>query len=164
MTLPSPTALGSSTRYIPPGVRKVWWVATISNKSAPTVAELTAGKDLTGEVASMDGWSVASDTQDAPDLASKFTGQVAGMITAPSSSINFYESQTSTDIRAVLARGSAGYIVLPWDGVGSANLIDVFPVTVTSLPKQSSTSDVQQIQVQFAITAQPAENIAMPTS
>jgi hypothetical protein len=164
MSLPTPTALSSSTRYTPPGQRKVWWVPTISNKNTPTLAEMSAGTDVTGEVASMDGWSVSSDTQDAPDLGSKFVSQVSGAITAPSSSLNCYMSSTSTDIRSLLARGSAGFIVLPWDGAGSANKCDVFPVQVTAMPKQSSTTDVAQIQVQFAITSVPVENIAIPTS
>ena len=49
------TPLTPTTRYFPPGVRKVYWVPTISNYNAPTRGELNAGTDLSAEIETMNG-------------------------------------------------------------------------------------------------------------
>lgn len=164
MAQPAPTALTGSTRYYVQGTREVWWVPTISTLATPTLAEMNAGHDLTGEVQAMDGWSVSSDTNDVPDLANRFTAQIPGSITAPSSSITFYSSSDSVDVRSVLTRDQSGYIVIPWDGNAASNTMDIFPVTVTSLPKQPDIAAAGMIQVTFAITGVPEEDVTIPTA
>lgn len=164
MSLPDPTPITPATRYYPPGTRQVWYVPAISNKAAPTSAECTAGTNLTGDIQGMDGWSVSSDTVDTPDLGSRFTSQIGGAITAPSSSLTMYQDEGSGDVRELLPRGTVGFICIAWDGVASGNKMDVFPVNVTGTPKQSGMTDPGMIMVQFAISSEPVEDVLIPTA
>ena len=62
-----PSPLTPTVRYIPPSVRKVYWVVTIANYQSPTRAELNAGTDLTNEIAEMAGFNVVSASIEVPD-------------------------------------------------------------------------------------------------
>ena len=75
-----------------------------------TRAEINAGTDLTAEIAEMSGFTVTSDSVDTPDLSNRFTAKIPGRITADDSSISFYASSTSADVRTVLPRDTAGYV------------------------------------------------------
>ena len=47
--------------------------------------------------------------------------------------------------------------------MNSVFLLDIFPVTVTSLSKAFGTDDeAARITVQFAVTAEPIEDVAIP--
>lgn len=161
------TALSSATRYFPVGTRQYYWVASISDKTAPTRTELDAGTDLTGEIASVAGFTTTSNPVDVPDLASRFTGQVPGMITADASSLTLYLSSDSDDIRSILTRDTAGFIVqFPEgddDGASGTLTMDVFPVKVSSASKDTTTTDPGQITISFTITSEPAENVDVPS-
>lgn len=164
MAAPKITA---TDRFIEPGTTQVYWVATIAAKAAPTRTELDAGQDLTDEIAGMDGWSVSSDTVDAPDLGTKFTSQVGGMTTAGNPTLTFYRSSDSTDIREILTRGLNGFIVIFWEGDDEGagpNKMDVFPVQVTARPKQTSMTDPAQIEIDFAVTSEPVEDVDVPVA
>lgn len=164
MTLPAPTAIGTTKRYIAPGVRKYVWVPTIANKNSPTSAEISAGKDLTAEVAAADGWTTTSNNVDAPDFGTRFTSKVAGMITADDSSFTLYQSRDSDDVRTLLTRDLTGFVIIFPEGISADGTMDVFPVTVSSPSKQQSQSDPAQIQIQFTITSEPAADVAIPSA
>jgi hypothetical protein len=164
MTQPAPTALTGSTRYYPPGTREVWFVPTMADYTAPSKAECTAGTDLTGEIAAMAGWSVASNTVDVPDLKTRFTSQIGGSITAGSPTITFYQSSDSVDVRSILPRDTTGFIVIVWDGNVADNTMDVFPVTVISAPKQPDMTNAAQIEIDFAVSSEPAEDVTIPVA
>lgn len=158
------TPIAASTRYYPPGTREVYWVPAIANKSAPTRAELDAGTNLTGEISAMAGFSVASATVSVPDLANRFAPDIPGQITAQSSSITMYTSEDSQDARQLLPRDTAGYVCVLWEGDTPGHLMDVFPVTVTSAPKDVTTTNAATITIDFAITSVPVENVVIPAS
>lgn len=157
------TPLRPATRYYPPGTRQVYWVVDIASVTAPTRAELDAGIDLTGEIAAMSGFSVSSATISVPDLATRFAPDIPGQITAASSSITFYASEDSDDIRSVLPRDQAGFVVVLWEGDQAGRSMDVYPATVTSVPKDVTETNAGQMSVDFAITSVPAENVEIPT-
>lgn len=166
------TPLVATSRYIPPGVRQYYFVAAIANKNTPLRAELDAGTDLTSEVANISGFTVTSNTVDAPDLGTRFTSQVAGRTTADKSSIDFYASDSSDDVRTLLPRDTKGFIVIFPEGdhpavVGppavAATKMDVFPVTVSSASIQPDMEKPGTIEVQFTITSQPVQNLSVPT-
>jgi hypothetical protein len=156
------TPLAASTRYYPPGTRQVYWVPAIANKSAPTRAELDAGIDLTGEISAMNGFQVSAATVATPDLGSRFAPDIPGQITAQSSSISFYLSEDSQDARELLPRDSAGYVVILWEGDQPGRMMDVFPVTVTSAPKDVATTNAATVTIDFAVTSAPVENAVIP--
>lgn len=156
-------ALSTSTRYFDPEITKVYFVGTIANKSAPTRIELNAGTDLSGEVADLSGWVVAGEPIATPDLGSRFTSNIPGRTQAEDSSLTFYADQEGVDVRAVLPRDTNGFIVWLDGGDTPSNKMDVFPIRVLSNGKQRSVSeDAARIQVQFAITSEPAENVTVP--
>lgn len=156
------TPITKSTRFIRPGVTKVYFVITMSNYLSPIRSELNAGTDLTREIADISGFQVTSEAVDTPDLNSRFTSKIPGMITADDSSLSFYASSNSIDVRSLLPRDTVGYVVWLDEGDIAGRTMDVFPVQVSSAPKVRSLSDPAQIQVQFTITNVPAENVVVP--
>ncbi|PXY33553.1 hypothetical protein BAY59_10750 [Prauserella coralliicola] len=162
--MPTP-ALSTSTRYFDPGVTKCYFVPTIVDQDAPTRIELDAGTDLTKEIADLSGWVVAGAQINTPDLGTRFTGGIPGRTNAEDSSITFYSDQEGVDVRAVLPRDTNGFILWLDGGDVTGNKMDVFPVRVLSNGKMRSIGEeAARIQVQFAITAEPAENVTVPAT
>jgi hypothetical protein len=157
-----PTPLTATTRYIPPGTRKIYWVTTISNYLSPTRAELNAGTDLSAEIAEMSGFSVTSDSVDTPDLSSRFTSKIPGRITADDSSMSFYASSTSSDVRTVLPRDTAGFVVILPEGDTTGQRMDIFPAKVASTAVDTAMEDPAKINVSFTVTKVPALNVVIP--
>jgi hypothetical protein len=152
----------ASTRYFQPNITVVYYCPAIAIKTAPTRAELNAGTNLTNEISGNDGWAPETDFIDAPDLANRFVAQVAGRIKAPGSSLTFYASSNSVDVRGLLPRDTTGFIVWLDEGDIAGRKMDVFPITVASAPKQRDIEAVKQIQIQFSISSAPAENVTVP--
>lgn len=165
MTLPTPTVLAPTARYIPAGIRRYVFVPTIATKTAPTAAEITAGTDITGESPTVTGFTTTSAVVDAPDFGSRYTSKVSGMQSAADSSITTYCDITSTDARELLTVDLEGFIVIFHEGIATGTKCSVFPVQVTACsvengpPEQPAT-----LMVGFAITSKPAENIATPSA
>ncbi|MGW0821836.1 phage tail tube protein [Streptomyces sp. NPDC002845] len=156
------TPINASTRYYRRGTTKVLWVPSIADKSAPLRGELDAGTALEGETGAMAGWQTTSGTVPTPALGSRFTPVVGGEITAADSSLTFWASKDGNDVRTLLTRDAAGFIVWMDEGDVSGQTMDVFPVTVTSQAKVRELDTAAQIMAQFAITSEPAENVTIP--
>jgi hypothetical protein len=157
-----PTPLTATVRYIPPGTRKVYWVTTIATYTSPTRAELNAGTDLSAEIAEMSGFTVTSDSVDTPDLSTRFTAKIPGRITADDSSISFYASSTSSDVRTVLPRDTAGFVVILPEGDVTGQKMDIFPAKVASTAVDTAMEDPAKINIQFTVTRVPALNVTIP--
>ena len=157
-----PTPLTPTVRYIPPGTRKIYWVTTIATYTAPTRAELNAGIDLSAEVANVTGFTVTSATVPTPDLSSRFASEIPGTITAASCALSIYASNTSSDVRTVLPRGTIGYVVILWEGDITGQRMDVFPATVTASAVNASETAAELVDVSFSITKVPANNVLIP--
>lgn len=158
-----PAALATSNRYIHPGTAVVYWIPAIATLDSPTRVEINAGTDLTGEVADAPGWAVSANRVPAPDLGTKFTSRIAGRIDPEDSQILFYADKETTDVRSLLSRGDQGYILIAHGGDVAARLCDIYPVEVVAISKPLNVAgDPAQIPVDFAITAEPAEDVALP--
>ncbi|MFE9296596.1 phage tail tube protein [Streptomyces niveus] len=156
------TPITSSVRYYRRGTTKVLWVPTIANKLSPTRSELNAGTALEGETGAMGGWQTTSETVPTPALGSRFTPVVGGAITAADSSLTFWASKDGDDVRALLEREAAGFVVWMDEGDVPTQTMDVYPATVTSQAKVRELDSAAQIMCQFAITSEPAENVTIP--
>lgn len=158
----SATPITASKRYYQQGVSKVVWCPTLASVSGPTRSEINAGIDLSNEISASSGWEVTSNTQATPALGSVFIGNIFATVTAADSSLTFYADSTSVDVRTLLVRGLSGYII--WMGEGDVvnYTMDVFPVTVTSAPKNRTITATAEILTNFSITRQPAENVTIP--
>lgn len=158
----APTPLTPTTRYFPPGTRKVYWITTAASYLAPTRGELNAGTDLSAEVAAMAGWAINSATADTPDMGSRFTSQIPARLDANGSQITFYLSQNSSDVRTLLPRDVNGYVVVLWEGDVTGQKMDVFPVRVMTDANETNTETPGQTTVMFSVTKLPAINVTIP--
>jgi hypothetical protein len=154
--------ISASSRYIPEGITHFYWVATIATYTAPSRAELNAGTDLTPEIAATGNWGIISGTIDAPDLATLFTAQISGKVTVDGPTIDMYADSTSTDVRTLLPRGTVGYIVKLPEGDVTGRKMDVFPVKSLQQAKPTALTTPSLIQLGFAVTRIPAENVTIP--
>lgn len=152
----------ASVRYARFGVTKCYFCPTIVNILGPTRAELNAGTDLSGEVESINGFQVVSNFIDTPDLAGPFVGVIIGRTSAEQSSITCYASINSVDVRGLLPRGTTGNIVWLDEGDVAGRKMDVYPITVGSIPKDRDLEAAARIIVNVAITRTPAENVTVP--
>ncbi len=157
------TPIAATVRYFRPEVTKVYWLPTVSNPAAPTRAELDAGTDLSDEVSDISGWSVTSDTVDTPDLGTRFTGKIPGMISADDSALTFYADNRGLDVRGLLTRGQSGFIVWLDEGDIADYFMDVFPVSVSSVPKVRDMTNAATLTVNFTVTREPQENVTIPS-
>lgn len=157
------TPIATVNRFFPTGTTKYIFTVSVANKSAPTRSEINAGTDLSPEINEVDGWQVTSELIDVPDLNSRFTSKIPGRTSADDSSITFYADPSGSDARTLFPRGATGFILRMDGGDVPGRKMDVFPVTVSSVPKEMGTGDdAGTLQVMFAITSEPAENVTIP--
>lgn len=148
------------TRYMRRSISQARWVPTIGNKAAPTTAEITAGTNLTPDIAEINGFEFSNSPISTPDMATSFTSQIGGEDTAGDSSITFYEDDTTNTIKTALAKGTNGFVVFyPYGVPASAAKCEVWPATITSNGREWSVgNDPARYMVSFAITAVPSLN------
>jgi len=158
------TPLTTSERFVAPETTKVYWVDTIVTKASPTRAELNAGTDLTAEVSEATGFELSAENVATPDGGSLFTSQVQGRINPPDTSVACYASSDTIDVRDLLSRGDAGFIVILHGGDVAGQKMTVWPVRVRSVsaPVDFAASNASMVVVQFTVTSAPAENVAIP--
>ena len=156
------TPIAAATRFFAPEVSKIVFCATVANKSSPLRTEINAGKELSGECSAVNGFTVSSNLIDAPDYGSRFTSRNAGRTEVADSSLVFYQSQDTADVRTLLPRNTTGFILMMWGGDVPTQKMDVFPVTVTSVGKSIPDNADADITVSFAITSVPVEDVAIP--
>ena len=154
--------ISASSRYIPEGNTHFYFVAAIANYNSPTRAELNAGTDLTPEIGGTGTWAIITASLDAADLATLFTPQISGKTTVDTPTIDMYADATSTEVRTLLPRGTVGYIVKFPEGDVTGRKMDVFPVKVLAQGKPTVLTTPSVIQLQFAVTKNPAENVTIP--
>jgi hypothetical protein len=159
------TGIQRSTRFYTVGLTKCLFLPTIADADLePTRAEINAGTDVTAEIAEFEGWSTTSETIDTPDMISRFVSSIAGAITAEDSSISFYADRDGDDARSIFTRDTIGYIVWMDSGDVEDAPMDVYPVQVASAPKVRSMDNATLIRVDFNITREPVENLAVPAA
>jgi hypothetical protein len=95
-------------------------------------------------------------------MANRFVSKISGLIQADDSTIDFYMSSTSNDVRTLLTQDLTGYIVNLLEGDIAGRKMDVWPVTVSSVSKENAGASPATLTVTFAITAVPSQNIVVP--
>src|SRR5262249_54296229 len=116
----------------------------------------------TPEIAGTGNWGIISGSIDAPDLVTLFTPQIAGKVTVDGPTIDMYASSNSTDVRTLLPRGTVGYIVKFPESDTTGRKMDVFPVKALQQAKPTNLTNPSLIQLVFAVTKIPAENVTVP--
>ena len=150
-------------RYLPAGLRKIYWVAAIANTAAPTFAELNLGIDLSPQVAGVSGFALPRDTADITPLGSRIIVlQNTTFNPGSTSEIILYASSDSNDMRMTMDADSAGFLVFFPEGNVTGRRCDVWPATVNTNYPESDIETPGQFHVQFTITDVPAQNAPIP--
>lgn len=157
------TPIAASNRYIPEGTRHFNFLPAVATLTSPTRTEINAGTDLTPQVSAFGNWGIVSTPVATPDLASTFTPSIPGLTTVDGSTLNMYADSTSADVRTLLPRNTVGFILVLPEGDVPGRKMDCFPVKVMSCEKTASIGgNAAMIELNFVITANPAENITVP--
>lgn len=148
------------SRTVYEGKNKVFFVETIANKQAPTVAEIAAGTALTPFI-TKDGISVPSNQNmvDSATVADVFDAQQAGSWGGgPLVLTMFRDSIDETDSYDLIVYGLRGFIIISRFGaVADGSPVEVWPVEAhepTMLPSAANT--MQKFTAAFAVTGPPA--------
>lgn len=140
---------------------KVYWVPTIAAKAAPTVAEITAGTDLTALIP-VDGVNVGGNRNNASQamLGDAFVTEQVGTW-GRSVTLTFVKDDGSTTVETLFTYGADGYIVINRLGGTTAQAgkkVEVYPVEAHKpMPMPSAENEYQKLEVQFAVTSAPAD-------
>lgn len=123
------------TGYITPGLSRVFWVPTIANASAPAVAEVTAGQELTGIQRGMPDAPRSGNTADDSDLSSRVDKQQKGTITLGAVTLTVKRTLVTETEYQSLEEDDSGHLVVFRKGTAGANpaaadVCDVFTVDV----------------------------------
>ena len=97
-------------RTISNGEVRIWWATTVSDPSAPTAAEITAGTEITGFISSLDT-PLDGNAPDASDLSSAFNKTVAGKF-GGNVSAQMYRDDTTDTAFGLFPRGTTGYLII----------------------------------------------------
>jgi hypothetical protein len=132
---------------------------------SPTRAEITAGSDLSGDVADIAGWSLNNAAIATPNLADRFTPQIPGEDTVGDSSLTFYDRDDSETIRTALAKGTEGFVlIMPYGDVPTKRCA-VYPVRSAGVNDEFSLgNDAARFVVGFAITDVPNQDAVIPAA
>lgn len=162
--MPAP-AITASNRYTSRAVTKCIWIPAIAATNlTPTRAEINAGTDLSPQIADWDGWLVASEQIETPDLGSRFTSKIPGALSVEDSTLTMYADKAGVDARTLMPRDTSGNIFFADGGDIANNKGDVYPVKVASVGKERSVAgdEADRLQFTYSITKEPAENVTIP--
>lgn len=118
------------------GKTKVWWVPTIANIAAPTVAELNAGIQLEHRITADGLVGYEAETADVPTdaLNSTFDTKLPGRASYSGTMLRIKKSTGTDTIYDTLVRNAAGNVVIRRDidsntAWTAADKVEVYPTT-----------------------------------
>jgi hypothetical protein len=161
-------------RFIPDGVLRIALVDTIEDRTAPTLAEVGAGDDITGFIRGI-STPLEGSTVDVSDILSKYNKTAPGTYGGQPVTIDGYRDDVyandtlwnklarGTRSNLVIARrGGSGDVEHP-DGEGAittGDYVDVWPIEVISRnPADYSRNEPTGFQVSASVPEEPAEDV-----
>ena len=125
------------THIVVDGKVRVYWVTSISNIAAPTVAELNAGLSLTSQLTrdGLIGFKVGTNTVDVAGLDAEFDNRDVGTGSIEDPMLRLKKATLGADtIYSTLVYGLAGHVVIrPYIAQATAwtiaQVCRVYPVT-----------------------------------
>ena len=140
---------------------KIAWTATVASVSAPTVANLTAGTDLSTLVAK-DGLKVPTqhNTVDLGTIASNFDSRGPGTFGGDIEMIGFRDDTADT-FWDLCVFGTVGYIIVRrlelYSGAWAASdKVEVYPVTMHQpVPMDTATNEAIKFKMLFPVRSTP---------
>lgn len=159
--------LAKPKKYMRRGTSRFFFVPTIAADSMiPTRSELSAGTEFSAYIAAMDGWTVANQEIDTPDMADTYDSTIPGSDKADTSSFTFYEDEEDADLEGLFAKGTNAYIVILRKGdIPANNSMDVFPIRVGSRsPQYTVENQAAQFMASCSITSRPLQGAPVPAA
>lgn len=148
-------------RIVYEGKTNVYWLTACSNIAAPTVAEITAGTNLSTLVPK-DGVAINITTNnvDNADIASAFDKEATGSW-GGTPEITFFRDDTADTAWNLCVLGTPGFLVIDrfrasgtLPGVGAK--VEVWPVQMHQpAPQNSAANTMQRFVEKFAVTGTP---------
>lgn len=149
------------------GKSKAFFVPTIADVSAPTVAEIAAGTELSPAVTAIDNFETSTSRISQGVLASKVDVQIDGNQTLGDAAMTLLEGDGVSGgdetayaaIFTALAEDATGYIVLAPVGAAATKKVEVWPVKVGAKNRvwAIDTNEMAKYRVAFAVTAAPTK-------
>ncbi|MFE4535799.1 hypothetical protein ACFRKB_12040 [Streptomyces scopuliridis] len=156
----------TQNRFLRRGISKIYWLNTVNDPRWPSRKEISAPNrfDLTNAVSDIEGWALANEPIETPDMGSTFNSSIPGNDKADSSSLTFYEDRFSDDVELRLPKGAKGYVVLLRKGdIPGSRSVDVFPVQVATRAATYSTgNEAAKFKVDFTIVDEPSLDAVVP--
>lgn len=152
-------------KYSPPGVSEVAFATTVSDYTSISAAEANAASDLTAFVRTLPDIPRTSNLVDVATLDSRFEKRQVGTRGGDVLSMEILRDDTTDTAYTTLAEDTAGYLIVARKGLATAgtfataDIVDVFPVTVASVADGSpGRNDPDFAVVQMAVTSDPSRN------
>ncbi|MEW1565830.1 hypothetical protein AB0454_22925 [Streptomyces sp. NPDC093509] len=159
--------LSKPKKYMRRGTSRFYFVPAIAADSMiPTRAEISAGTEFSAYIAAMDGWTVANQEIDTPDMADTYDSTIPGSDKADTSTFTFYEDEEDADLEELFAKGTNAHIVIMRKGdVPGNNSMDVFPIRVASQsPQYTADNEAAKFMATCSITSRPLQGAAVPVA
>jgi len=144
---------------------KVKWIPTIAaannsdgSPGNPTRVEITAGVDLTPQLAAATGFEIANSPIDTPDLIDSFTPSIPGEDKPGTPSLTFYEQFGATDaIRTSQAKDTAGFLYVAPHGDVATYPTEIWRVNIASNNRTLTVveNEAAKYVVQYSPTSRP---------
>lgn len=153
-------------RFFRRGVSKVHFLPAVADPTSPTRVEITAGTDLSVDLADISGYQFENSPISTPNLASAFTPQIDGEDTVPNSSLTFYDRDAADEtIRDALAKGTKGYIALfPYGDIATERM-EIWEISSAGVNDEwSMGNDAARFQVGTSILSPPEQDVAIPAA
>jgi hypothetical protein len=162
--MPTPA---SNIRYFRRGISKAYFVPTIAAQAAPTAAEVTAGQNLTTDLADLTGFTFTNEPIAVPDWSDNFDSKIPGVDTTSDGTLTFYERALTNPLRTTLGKGVSGYVVIFYAGTAGAtpaalDKCEVWPTTFTGAARDySSGAEGAKWHTSAVPTARPSVDAVM---
>jgi hypothetical protein len=149
-------------RFFRRGVSKTRFLPAQAGTS-PTRPEITAGVDLSVDLAAINGFQFSNAPIATPDLSDNFDSQITGPDTVGDSSMDFYDQDNASTIRTAVAKGTAGVVLLMPYGDVPTKRCESWRATSTGVNDAwSLDATAAQFNVSFAITSRPTQAGVIP--
>lgn len=153
------------SKYAPPGVSEVAFAVTVSDYTNLTASEANAGTDLTSFIRTLPDIPRTANLVDVATLDSKFEKRQVGTRGGDVISLEILRDDTTDTAYTTLAEDTAGYLIVARKGLATAgtfataDVVDVFPVTVASVADGNpGRNDPDFAVVELAVTSDPSRN------
>lgn len=153
------------SKYIFQGNGNLWFVPTLDDQAAPSIAEIGGGTDLTNEVGEVTGFGHKSNYVDVPTPGSRFVPRIPGTLRADDSALMIYCKTEGDTLRATLPIDTMGYIVIrqgvaATEPIAEGDVVHVYPIIVSGLPFARPLGDTAATwMLEVAINGVPSEDV-----